>query len=122
MNKRDLGTFYENIAAEYIKNHGGRIIKRNFRVRQGEIDIIAKDGDYLCFVEVKYRSKDDYGNPLDAVGYAKQRTICKVSEMYINMTGADFDAPIRYDVIAVHTSDDGMYSVSWLKDAYEYVL
>ena len=50
MNKRDVGTFYEDIAAEYIRNNGGKIIKRNYRSRQGEIDIIARDGDYLCFV------------------------------------------------------------------------
>ena len=122
MNKRDLGTFYEDIAAGYIKNKGGKVIKRNFRTRQGEIDIIARDGEYLCFVEVKYRKKDDYGNPLDCVGYTKQRTICKVSRVYINMNGADFDVPIRYDVIAVNDSGNGTLNVNWLKNAFEYVL
>ena len=122
MNKRDVGTFYEDIAAEYIRNNGGKIIKRNFRSRQGEIDIIARDGEYLCFVEVKYRAGDKYGDALEAVGSAKQRTVCKVSKVYIRMNGGDFDTPMRYDVIAVNASEDGMYNVKWLKNAFEYVL
>jgi len=121
MNKRTIGNFYEDIAADYIRNNGCVVLKRNFRVRQGEIDIIARDGEYLCFVEVKYRTKDRYGNPFAAVDFRKQKTICKVSEVYIQMTGADFDSPIRYDVIAVNTSKDGMYNVKWLKNAFEYV-
>ena len=83
MNKRDVGTFYEDIAAEYIRNNGGKIVKRNYRSRQGEIDIIARDGDYLCFVEVKYRAGDKYGDALEAVGFAKQKAVCKVSKVYI---------------------------------------
>lgn len=122
MNKRNLGTFYEDIAAGYIDNHGGKVIKRNFRTRQGEIDIIARDGDYLCFVEVKYRNGESFGNPLDSVGYNKQKTICKVSKVYIRVNGDDFDAPIRYDVIAVQSCEDGMVKVKWLKNAFEYVL
>ena len=84
MNKRDVGTFYEDIAAEYIRNNGGKIIKRNYRSRQGEIDIIARDGEYLCFVEVKYRAGDKYGDALEAVGFAKQKTVCKVSKVSNN--------------------------------------
>ena len=114
MNKRDVGTFYEDIAAEYIRNNGGKIIKRNYRSRQGEIDIIARDGEYLCFVEVK--------DALEAVGFAKQKTVCKVSKVYIRLNGGDFDTPMRYDVIAVNASEDGMYNVKWLKNAFEYVL
>ena len=122
MNKRDVGTFYEDIAAEYIRNNGGKIIKRNYRSRQGEIDIIARDGDYLCFVEVKYRAGDKYGDALEAVGFAKQKAVCKASKVYIRMNGGDFDMPMRYDVIAVKASENGMCNVKWLKNAFEYVL
>ncbi|MBO4457546.1 MAG: YraN family protein [Butyrivibrio sp.] len=121
MNKRNMGSFYEDIAAKYIEDHGGRIIERNYRARQGEIDIIACDGEYLCFVEVKYRNKDKYGDALAAVNYVKQRKICKVSQVYIKCNGANFDIPIRYDVVAVNVSDDGRYTVNWVKNAFDYV-
>ena len=121
-NLRKKGAVYEDRAALFLQEKGYQILERNFYTRQGEIDIVAKDGEALVFTEVKYRKKDDYGNPLDCVGYTKQRTICKVSRVYINMNGADFDVPIRYDVIAVNDSGDGTLNVNWLKNAFEYVL
>ena len=56
MNKRQLGTVYEQKAAAYLQQQGYEILECNFRCRIGEIDIIAREGEYLCFVEVKYRS------------------------------------------------------------------
>jgi len=56
----DSGRFYENKAVEFLKINGYKIIKRNFRSRFGEIDIIARDNDYICFVEVKMRSAGRY--------------------------------------------------------------
>ena len=58
MNKRQTGTDYESLAAKYLVEQGFTIIEKNYRNRTGEIDIIARDGEYICFVEVKYR-KDD---------------------------------------------------------------
>ena len=55
MNKRKVGSWYETLACEYLKESGAIILNRNFRARNGEIDIIAKDGNYTCFIEVKYR-------------------------------------------------------------------
>ena len=69
MNQRQLGSLYEERATEYLKTKGYRILERNFRNRMGEIDIIAKDGAYFCFIEVKYRTSNRYGSPLEAVGY-----------------------------------------------------
>ena len=56
MNKRQVGTQYESMAVQYLTEAGYHILERNFRCRTGEIDIIAKDGAYLVFVEVKYRA------------------------------------------------------------------
>ena len=122
MNKRAVGTGKEDEAARFLQECGLKIRELNFRNRFGEIDIIASDGEYIVFVEVKYRNGESFGNPLDSVGYNKQKTICKVSEVYIRVNGDDFDAPIRYDVIAVQSCEDGMVKVKWLKNAVEYVL
>ena len=81
MNTRQTGNVYEQMAADYLEKQGMRILERNFRRgRNGEIDIIGRDGKYLVFVEVKYRSGDEKGNAAEAVTTAKQRTICRVAQ------------------------------------------
>ncbi len=72
-NKRILGSLYEELAAAYLKDQGLEIIRKNYRVKSGEIDLIALDGEYLVFVEVKYRSSGCAGDSLCAVDAAKQR-------------------------------------------------
>lgn len=67
----------------------------------GEIDIIAREGEYLCFVEVKYRSGDGYGSPLEAVGVYKQRKIIKVAHYYMMRKRLGLYMPCRFDVIAI---------------------
>lgn len=101
MNKRQLGTEYENVAAEYLQSQGCEIIERNFRCRSGEIDLIAREGEYLCFVEVKYRAGSTCGSPLDAVGSRKQRQILKVAKYYLMKNDMTMDTPCRFDVVAV---------------------
>ena len=71
-NRRAIGTEYETLACEYLTRHGYQILCRNFRCRQGEIDIIARDRDYLVFIEVKYRRDEHEGDPAEAVDARKQ--------------------------------------------------
>ena len=92
-----------------------RILERNFRRgRNGEIDIIGRDGKYLVFVEVKYRSGDEKGNAAEAVTTAKQRTICRVADYYRYLHHYGEDTWVRYDVVAIqgdHRADSGSESV-----------
>lgn len=99
-NKRQTGTSYEIKAEEYLIQKGYKILERNFRNRGGEIDIIAKDGEYFCFVEVKYRRTNDYGSPLEAVNYHKQNQIRKVANYYLMKNKLSEWTPCRFDVIA----------------------
>lgn len=101
MNRRQTGTAYERRAGEYLKEQGYELIGYNFRCRQGEIDIIARDGRYLVFVEVKYRADNAAGNPLEAVTAAKQRTISKVASYYCLTHGYGTYTPCRFDVAAI---------------------
>ena len=73
MNKRSVGSIYEQLAAEQLINMGYSVLACNYRNRFGEIDIIAKDGDTICFCEVKYRRDNGCGRALEAVGYSKQK-------------------------------------------------
>jgi len=99
-NKRQIGTYYEVKAEEYLLQNGYKILESNFRVRSGEIDIIAKDGEYFCFVEVKYRTTNNYGNPLEAVDFRKQNQIRKIAGIYLVKNKLTEYTPCRFDVIA----------------------
>lgn len=99
VNKRQTGTSYEIKAEEYLMQRGYKILERNFRNRSGEIDIIAKDGEYFCFIEVKYRTTNNYGNPLEAVDFRKQNQIRKVANYYLMKNKLNEWTPCRFDVI-----------------------
>ena len=102
MNNRQTGNAYEQMAAEYLQKKGMIILDRNFRRgRNGEIDIVGRDGKYLVFVEVKYRADSTVGNPFEAVTSAKQRTISKVASYYCLTHGYGTSTPCRFDVAAV---------------------
>ncbi|MFH0990518.1 MAG: YraN family protein [bacterium] len=105
MNKRKKGSRGEEIAARYLQTRGYVILERNYRFERGEIDIVAKDGETLVFVEVKTRSSDAYGEPEDAVDDRKQGQLRTVAEGYL------FDHEIenqscRFDVVAITMKDD----------------
>lgn len=114
MNKRNIGDEYEQLAAEHLMQMGYRILERNFRNRYGEIDIIAKDGECICFCEVKYRKNDGCGGALEAVDYRKQRKITGVAQYYLMTHGMNEWTPCRFDVVAV----DGE-QVTVLQNAFE---
>jgi putative endonuclease len=98
--KRDaLGERGENVAARYLRNKGYRIITRNFRCEMGEIDIIARDGKILVFVEVKTRAYDD-PTPEEQVNLAKQQAITRVAKLYLSRYGSP-QPPARFDVVAI---------------------
>ena len=101
MNKRQLGTDYEILACKYLEDKGYKIIERNYRCYKGEIDIIAKDGDYIVFVEVKYRTKNSFGYSAEAVNVHKQQIIYKVAQNYLCRYYKNIEPPCRFDVIAI---------------------
>ena len=100
MNKRQVGTQYESMAVQYLTEAGYHILERNFRCRTGEIDIIAKDGAYLVFVEVKYRASAACGSALEAVDYRKQQSILRVAQYYMVSHGYGTQTNWRCDVVA----------------------
>jgi len=116
MNQRQKGAQMERQVCAYLSSKGVRIVDQNFRSRQGEIDLIGYDRGYLVFFEVKYRSGHRAGSAAEAVGYAKQRKICQVSDYYRMIHHCALDMPIRFDVVAL----DGEKLI-WIKDAFYYI-
>jgi putative endonuclease len=97
--KDALGDRGENVAARFLRNLGYKIIMRNFRCDLGEIDIIAREGKTLVFVEVKTRAYDD-PSPEDQVNPEKRQQIQKAAKYYLSRYGFP-QPPARFDVIAI---------------------
>lgn len=101
INKRTVGSKYEQAAGEFLINKGYRIIAYNYLCKLGEIDIIALDGDELVFVEVKYRASSRYGSPMEAVDYRKQNKIYMVANYYLMEQHISKYTKVRFDVVGI---------------------
>lgn len=97
---RQQGQRGEERAVEYLRARGYVVIERNFRCRVGEIDIVARDGDALVFVEVRTRADDRFGTALETVTPAKQRRVARVAEVYLTMRRLHA-AVCRFDVVGI---------------------
>lgn len=98
--KKLLGRVGENCAVKYLKGLGYEILETNFTTTFGEIDIVAKDGDYIVFVEVKTRSSIDYGMPSEAVNSKKREKYRNLANAYLIKTNKT-EENCRFDVIEV---------------------
>ena len=97
MTTKEIGDFGEEIASRFLEKKGISVLKRNYRCRTGEIDIIARDGDTIVFCEVKTRLSKAYGTPAEFVDFRKRQRITGAALYYL---GRD-DVDIRFDVIEV---------------------
>ena len=108
-----LGMQGETIAKEYLENLKYQILECNYKNKIGEIDIIAKDGKTIVFVEVKTRQSTRFGLPREAVNYYKQQKIRNVAVGYLKFKGLYEKAPVRFDVIDIIGT-----SVTHIKNAF----
>lgn len=99
LNRAASGKIAENAARAYLRGLRREVIESNYRTRFGEIDIIARDGETICFVEVRARRGGAMVSPAESVGSAKQARLSKAASEWL--AGAGADAPCRFDVIEV---------------------
>ena len=114
-NKRRVGDTGEEIAVKYLETHGYTIIKRNYYSRYGEIDVIAAKGEYIVFVEVKYRKNNLYGEPSLAVDYRKQEKLKKTALQYVSENEAE-DKDLRFDIIEI--TGIGEVAINHIENAF----
>lgn len=100
MNAVEKGHYYEQEAADFLKSCGYQILEMNYRCRHAEIDLIAMDGDYLVFVEVKYRTSDKIQTPAEAVDRKKQHHISLAARQYLFSHRISEEQLCRFDVVA----------------------
>lgn len=119
LNNRELGNLGEELAAKYLTKNEYIIINRNYRTRYGEIDIIAKNNDYLVFIEVKARKNNHFGYPREAVDYMKQRKIKNLANYYL-LKENKMNNNIRFDVVEVFLDiDNKACSIEIITNAFE---
>ncbi len=99
-NTHNRGAIGEQLACEYLEKKGYSIIERNYRIREGEIDIVAKDGGDIVFIEVKLRNSVVFGYPEEAVGDTKLKRIVKTIKTYLHSERTKYSC-IRFDIISI---------------------
>ncbi|MDH3348458.1 MAG: YraN family protein [Desulfobulbaceae bacterium] len=117
-NHISLGQNGEDAAAAYLQKKGYKVLARNYRQRFGELDIIARDGEVLVFVEVKTRRSQRYGTPFEAVDRRKQRQLSKVALHYISRHNL-YDQSARFDIVAVTWGENGAPQFDLLTNAFD---
>lgn len=117
------GAAAERIAADFLSDHGLHILIQNYRCRRGEIDLVARDADTLCFVEVRYRRSDRHGDPSATVGRSKQDRLVRAALHYLYCGGGDGRLASRFDVVSITgelgANRDHDIAIQWIKNAFE---
>ncbi len=114
-----LGKEGEDLAAKYLQQQGLSIVMRNYRQKTGEIDIIARDGDCLVFVEVKTRTSVLYGMPYEAVTPRKQAQISKTALDYLTRNKLT-DQAARFDIISILMNKNGKAEIEHLPNCFDF--
>jgi putative endonuclease len=110
----------EDLAAAHLRKAGYQIVAQNYRCLYGEVDIIARDGGTIVFVEVKSRKSEKFGPPQEAVGLEKRKKLSRISLHYLQQKRLEaFNA--RYDVVSVRMSPDGD-RIDLIRNAFDLVL
>jgi putative endonuclease len=115
--KQRAGAAAEEAACAHLRQHGCRILARNVRYREGEIDIVAADGSTLLFVEVRLRARADFGGGVASVDAIKRRRLVRAAQHYLAQHFGSAGRPLppcRFDVIGV----DAGGVREWIRDAF----
>lgn len=124
MTARTAGYLCEAAVREDLQRRGEEIIASNYSCREGEIDIIAREGEYIVFVEVKARQNDMFGTPAQAVTVSKQRKLILAARKFLMETG--LEAAVRFDVAQVYYRPDGenvkIICIDYIEGAFEEMI
>ena len=111
------GAAGEAAAEDFLKLSGYRIVARNVRTKVGELDLVALDGETLCFIEIKARATAEFGRAIEAVGPQKQRRLAKAALLFLAQNRSP--RPCRFDVLGLDRGRDGAWSFTLVKNAFD---
>jgi putative endonuclease len=116
--RKALGFKGEDLAIQYLKKKGFKVIERNYHCPWGEIDLIAREKDTLVFVEIKARTSSEYGLPHEAVDRFKQKKIIHAARIYLAERHLNEEITTRFDVVAIHLTPSGP-AIELIRDAFQ---
>ena len=111
-----IGARAEELACRHLQDHGLRLVTRNYRCRHGEIDLVMQDGATITFVEVRLRSRTDFGSGAQSVDSKKQARLLSSAEHYLQRH-ATVLAPCRFDVVSIRNSVN-TNQLEWIRNAF----
>jgi putative endonuclease len=111
-----VGIRGEQLACQWLEDHGFTVLHRNWRHGRDELDVVARDGGQLVVVEVKTRSSDRHGDPEEAVTLAKQRKLYRAAQAYLETFAADLD--LRFDILGVTFMPGGRCEFFHIREAF----
>ena len=118
---RDSGQLAEQIACDYLQQHGLVLLEQNYHCRRGEIDLIMRDDETLVFVEVRARRSDRFGSALESITVDKQSRIIATAQHYLKQNRLQQNC--RFDVVTLRispTADSQQHQISdWIRDAFQ---
>lgn len=114
---RARGMAAEREAERFLERAGLEIVERNVRTGAGEIDLVAREGETYCFVEIKARSRADYGGAVSSVPRAKQRRLTRAASLYL--AREKLSVPCRFDVVTLDREESGGWRICHFRNAFE---
>jgi len=117
MDNRSKGKRYEALAEQHLRQHGCRIVQRNANFRLGELDLIVFDGSCLAFVEVRYRSHQNWGGALESVDWRKQRKLIRAAPLWLSRHPKLSNSTCRFDLVTIDSNQQPPQCL-WYKDAF----
>lgn len=112
----ERGARAEDVACRHLLDHGLRLVTRNYRCRHGEIDLVMRDGPTIAFIEVRLRSRTDFGSGAESVDARKQARVLSSAEHYLQRH-ATLLADCRFDVVSILQSGDS-FQLEWIRNAF----
>ncbi len=112
------GLRFEDQARDYLQAHGLLLLQSNYRCRFGEIDLVMRDGDTLCFIEVKFRKSLLFGGAAASMPKSKQRRIIKAARFYISAHNQIANQAMRFDALLIQRQANGSNNINWIQNAF----
>jgi putative endonuclease len=112
------GLRFEGLARQYLSARGLKLMESNYRCRFGEIDLIMRDAQTLCFIEVRFRNSLDFGGAAASITPAKQRRIIKAALFYLSAQHRGLNQALRFDALLIQQQDRGKLDYNWIQSAF----
>ena len=109
---------FEEQARDFLAARGLRLLQSNYRCRFGEIDLIMRDVDAICFIEVRYRKSLNFGGASASITAAKQRKIVKTALFYLGSNRNLQNQPLRFDALVIQQQTGGDHDFNWIQNAF----